>query len=57
MGIQWSVEQWQQPFEQAKQLQAENLEPATPRLEPRRKLEEAAAKWLEKFEFIELEWL
>ena len=44
-------------LEQAKRLQAENLEPAMPRLEPRRKLEEAAAKRLKRFEFLELEWL
>ena len=28
-----------------------------PRLEPRWKLEEAAAKRLKRFEFLELEWL
>ena len=44
-------------LQQTKRLQAENLEPATPRLEPRWKLEEAAAKWIKKFEFLELEWL
>ena len=37
--------------------QNRNLEPATSGLEPRQKLEEAAAKWLENFEFLELEWL
>ena len=50
-------EQWQQLVEQAKRYQVQNLEPAMPRLEPRRKLEEATAKWLKKFEFLELEWL
>ena len=44
-------------LEQAKWLEAEDLEPTTPRPEPRRKLEEATAKWLEKFELLELEWL
>ena len=43
--------------EQAKRLEAEDVEPATPWLEPRRKLEEAIAKRLEKFQFSELEWL
>ena len=46
-----------QPLEQAKRLQAKNLEPAMPRLEPRWKLEGTTAKRLEKFEFLELEWL
>ena len=44
-------------LEQAKWLKAEDLEPATPRPEPRQKLEEAAIKWLENIQFIELEWL
>ena len=44
-------------MEQAKQLEAEDVEPAMPRLEPRQKLEEAATKWLENVQFIELEWL
>ena len=44
-------------LEQAKRYQVQNLEPAAPRLEPRRKLKEAAAKRLEKFEFLELERL
>ena len=43
--------------EQAKRLKAEDMEPATPGLEPRRKLEEAAAKRLEKLQFSELDWL
>ena len=37
--------------------QAEDVEPAMPGLEPRQKLEEAATKWLKKFEFLELERL
>ena len=44
-------------LEQAKQLKTEDMEPATSGLEPRQKLEETAAKWLENFEFLELEWL
>ena len=44
-------------LKQAKWLKAEDLEPATPRLEPRRKLEESAAERLKKFQFSELEWL
>ena len=42
---------------QAKWLEAEDVEPATPRLEPKRKLEEATTKQLENIEFLELEWL
>ena len=52
-----AVEQWQQPLKQAKRLEAKDVEPAMPGLEPRRKLEEAATKWLKKFQFPELEWL
>ena len=43
--------------EQAKQLEVEDVEPATPGPEPRQKLEEAATKWLKNVEFLELEWL
>ena len=38
-------------------MEAEDVEPATPGLEPRRKLEEAAVKRLKKFQFSELDWL
>ena len=44
-------------LEQAERYQVQNLEPAMPRLESRRKLEEAVAKRLKNFEFLELEWL
>ena len=44
-------------LEQAERYQVQNLEPAAPRLEPRRKLKETATKWFKKFEFLELEWL
>ena len=43
--------------EQAKRLKVEDVEPATPGLEPRQKLEEAATKRLENVQFLELEWL
>ena len=43
--------------EQAKWLEANDVEPAMPRLEPRRKLEEAVAKRLKNVKFLELEWL
>ena len=43
--------------EQAKRLETEDVESATPGLEPRRKLEEAAVKRLQKLQFLELEWL
>ena len=44
-------------LKQAKRLEAKDVEPATPRLEPRWKLEEAATKWLKNVEFLELKWL
>ena len=42
---------------QANRLKAKDVEPAMPGLKPRWKLEEAAAKRLKNFEFLELEWL